>query len=182
MTREWPSALHPYVGPTPNAVTLRPARWASGQLAVFLGSCVAFIAGVIATALDSDHRVGGFAFISVAVAGAWISGRDRQKWTRVQTTDDAIEVASGVWRKTSRRERILFADVQTVRVQNDQRTYGYKIPIRRHVVIDHVAAPFSGPAPEIRIAEMFCIDERVLEALRDELAARAGKTPLATTA
>lgn len=178
MSRQWPSALKPYVGPTPNAVTFKPAHWASGQLTWFVGSCVAVVAGLIAVVMDADHRLAGVAFIAVFTVFAWISGRERKKWVRVEISDNAIDVISGVWRRTTRRQPIGFIDVQSVRVQDDQKTYGYKIPVRRHVAIDYVASPFSGAPAEIRIGEMFCLDQAVLEALRDELAARATKTPV----
>lgn len=178
MNREWPSVLKPYVGPTANAVSFRPERWASGQLTILIGCCVCVAAGVVGVIVESDHRIGGLFFTVVFAIGALIAARDRAKWVRVETSDSGIDVTSGVWRRTLERQRIANADVQTVRVQQDEKTYGYKIPIRRHVIIEHVSVPFAGAPTGIRIGEMYGLQTPVLEALRDELAARAGKSAL----
>ena len=179
MSREWPPALKSYVRPA-NAAVFTPERWISGQLTVLILGCVCFVVGVIALAVSPHERLFGVVFAIAGALAALFPIRDRLMWVRVETTDAGIDVTSGWWRFARTHRHIDYRDVQTVRLQSDEKAYGYRLPNFKFVVIEPVSVPFVGDPPGIPIGEMFGLQVPVLEALRDELAARAGRNPVAS--
>ena len=180
MTRDWPGVLRRYVGPTPNTLTLRPERWASGQLLLVIMGTILFVIFAIGV-IASDQRWASLAMTCFGTAMAGIPGRDRFRWVRVESTGDGVTVTDGLWRWKSRSQHLTNAEVQSVRIQDDFKNYAYHIaiPILRHVVIQRGALLAAGESPEVRIAEMFGLETVVLEALRDELATRAETSAVA---
>lgn len=181
MTREWPKSLERYVGPTPNTTTLRPDRWASGQVTAVVTACLFVVIGGVTLSFSVEPRWGGIMLLCVGLVGGFFPIRDRLKWVRVETTDAGFDIISGWWLFTSKREHIDFSNVQTVRMGSDEKSYGTRLPGYKHVVIEPLAIPFVGDPPGIKVAEMFGLPVPVVEALRDELAARAGKPAVPTS-
>lgn len=177
MTRDWPTALKPYVGPAPNVLVLRPERWASGLIPLMLIGTIFVLLGVIGVVV-TDERWSSLAVACIGAAMVLIPGRERLRWVIVEATDTGVNITPGLGRWKSAMQHVSYADVQTVLMQDDEKAYGWGLPILKHVVIERTAAPFAGASAGVRIAEMFGLEDKVLETLRDELAARAGKSPV----
>jgi hypothetical protein len=163
---EWPASLKRYDADGTGTLRFVPERWGSGQLTLFIGGIVCMLIGVLALILGQMALLSGLAFCAFGLALGAGPLLDRGRWFEVRPSGATVSIREGRWRWSRRSLDVKQEDLQTVLIADDEKTYGFRVPLLRHLRIEFRAAPFAGAPTAIVVGEMFGLSDTVLGQLR----------------